>query len=128
MDLAELRQRAQEARQFEVAVGDCSFTLRTPTRLELRELLLQRGLDPAAGSSMVLPLLQQYLLLRFVVGWTGVRESHVLPEAGSAPLPWSAEAVALVLDAQPDWADTLGAALLASVAERGARIEAEAKN
>ena len=128
MDLAELKLKAQAAREFQVPIGECSFTLRTPTRLELRELLLQRGLDPASRSSMVVPLLQQYMLHRFLMGWTGVRCSHVHPDAGADPLPWSVEAVPLVLDAQPEWADTLGAEILQAVSERGARLEAEAKN
>ena len=128
MDLAELKAKAQSAREFEVAIGECSFKLRTPTRLELREAMLRRGVDPGAQSALVLALVQQYLLLSFLVGWAGPRFRDVVEDAGDAPLPWSADAVTLLLDAQPQWADTLGAALLSSIAERSARIEAEAKN
>jgi hypothetical protein len=128
MDLAELQQRARKAREFEHAIDDCGFTLRTPTRLELRQCMHERGLNPAEQSGVVLSLLQQYLLERYLIGWKGVRDRHVLPDAGDAPLPWSADAVRLVLDAQPEWADALGARLLASVAERRAGLEADAKN
>jgi hypothetical protein len=126
MDLAELKARALAARQFEVAIGECNFTLRTPTRLELREALLRHGID--VHSALALVLLQRYLLHAFVVGWSGVRVNDILADADSAPLPWSADAVPLLLDAQPEWSDTLGTALMAAVYDRSERIEAEAKN
>ena len=128
MDLAELKARAQAARQFDVAIGECSFTLRAPTRLELRQALLRHDIDPRTQSALQLAVLQRYLLHAFLVGWMGVRESDVLPDAGSAPLPWSADAVPLLLDAQPDWADELGGALMTAVHDRAERAQAEAKN
>jgi len=128
MDLAELKARAQAAREFQVSIGECSFTLRTPTRLELREVLLRRGVDLTSSSPLILSLVQYYLLTSFLIGWTGPRDSHVVPDAGDAPLAWSVDAVPLLLDAQPEWADTLGAKLLASVSDRSDRIGEEAKN
>lgn len=128
MDLADLKARAQRAREFTHTCGDCTFTLRTPTRLEMRQCMHERGLDPAGASPLLPALLQRYLLERFVVGWMGPRESHVVADAGPAPLPWSADAVPLLLDAQPAWADELGTVLLASVSQRAERIEADAGN
>ena len=128
MDLAELKARAQAARQFTVPIGECVFSLRTPTRLELREALLRHSIDPRDQSALQMAVLQSYLLHGFLVGWTGVRDADVVPDAGTAPLPWSPDAVPLLLDARPDWGDTLGAALMDAVHQRATRIEADAKN
>lgn len=128
MDLAELKARALRAREFTHAVGECTFTLRTPTRLELRQVMHERGLDPAGASPLLPALLQRYLLERFLVGWMGPRESHIVADAGTAPLAWEPGAVPLLLDAQPAWADELGTVLLASVQRRAEQIEADAGN
>lgn len=128
MDLAELKAAALAARQFQAAIGECSFTLRTPTRLELRELLRRHAIEPDTDSPVVMSLLRHYLVHAFLVGWMGVRNCHIVADAGTDPLPWSADAVPLLMDAQPDWADTLGRALMEAVAERAQRIEADAKN
>lgn len=47
-----------------------------------------------------------------VVGWEGVTaadlcDPRVSPELADQPLDWSREAVAVLLDAQPDWQDLL---------------------
>jgi hypothetical protein len=126
--LADLKARALKAREFTHTIGECEFTLRTPTRTEVRELTHERGLLREEADAMVLPLLQHYLLLRGIVGWTGVRFHHVLADAGRDPLPWSADSVAMLLDAQPAWSDAMGAALLASTQTRAEGIEADAKN
>lgn len=126
--LADLKARALKAREWEHAEGECVFVLRTPTRLEVRETTHQRGLLQHESDAMVLPLLQQYLLHKAVVGWTGVRERNLMAGGGDAPVPHSADAVALWLDANPDTADRLGALLLAKVQARGESLDADAKN
>jgi hypothetical protein len=133
--LAELKARALRAREFTHAIGERSITLRTPTRQEVRAALHQHRLLDHGGSLMALQLLQHQLLLAGIVGWTGVRVADVLPEtpgeiAADArdPLPWSADAVALYLDARPDEADALGNELFARANVRSQAIEEDAKN
>lgn len=131
--LADLQARALKAREFTHVIGERSLTLRTPTRHDVRQTLHTQRLLDGGGSLMALQLLQHALLLRAVVGWTGLRVRDVLPGAeanadDAAPLPWSPEAVALYLDAQPDDADALGAELFARANVRNAAIEEDAKN
>lgn len=128
MDAADIRAAAQRAREFTHAIGERVFTLRAPTRTELRETIRAHGLMSAAGDVMALPLLNHYLLLRGLVGWVGVRLCDLGFSADTAPLPWSADAVAVLLDAQPEWADQMGAALLTRSQQRTAAAEADAKN
>ena len=48
--------------------------------------------------------------------------------ADAAPVPWSADAASLYLDANPEHADEMGTELLARVRVRGDQIEDDAKN
>lgn len=129
-DIDSLREQALKAREFQIEHGQCTYTLRTPTRQEVRAAVRAERLDVSeAGASMLaVSLLQDALVRRCLVGWTGVRASHVAPVADSAPLPWSPEAVDLWADANPDAADALGLKLLARINERRDRLEADAKN
>jgi hypothetical protein len=128
MDAADIRAAAQRAREFTHTIGERSFTLRAPTRTELRETIRAHGLMSASGDVLALPLLCHYLLLRGLVGWAGVRVCDLGYSTDTAPLPWSADAVQVLADAQPDWADAMGSALLAKSQARTAEAEADAKN
>ena len=128
--LAELKARALKAREFTHTIGECEFTLRTPTRTEVREVTRARGLMHFDTDALALPLLRYYLLLGALVGWSGVRVLHVLREEPAArdPLPWSPDAVPLLLDAQPNWADALGGVLLEQLHQRAGSVDEDAKN
>ena len=128
--LADIKARALKAREFVHAIGDCTFTLRTPTRQELRQVAYEHNLRELDGAE--LGLLQYHLTVRHVVGWVGVRVHHLMPDAtaadAGAPVPASPDTVALLLDAQPEWADALGGELLARVKLRNDALEEDAKN
>lgn len=126
--LARLEAAAQKAREFDHTIGERTYTLRIPTRTEVRECVHEHALSRAGFDAMTVPLLRTYLLRQALVAWTGVRESDVAAGASSAPLPWSARAAALLLDARPDDADALGALLMDRADRRDAAIEADAKN
>jgi hypothetical protein len=128
MDATELAAAARKALEFDHEIGECSFRLLTPTRTQLRECAYRHQLDLSAGDKVAQALLQRYLLNTHLIGWTGVRNLHVLPDAGTDPLPWTREAVGLLLDAQPDWADQLGNQLLLRHGQRNAAIEEQAGN
>lgn len=128
-DAADLRTRRDKALEFQHVDGERSLTLRVPTRTELREAMLRNNLLGRGENALVLALLQHYLLQRHVVGWQGVRMRDVLPgSADTAPLPWSAEAVALYLDANPEHEAALGTELLARAQTRNQKLEEDAKN
>lgn len=128
MDAAALAAAARKALEFTHEIDECTFTLLTPTRTQVRECAYRHKLDLTDDNSVVLPLLQRYLLDTHLIGWTGVRDLHVLPTAGTDPLPWTRDALALLLDAQPQWADALGARLLARMSARNAELEDQAGN
>jgi hypothetical protein len=127
--LDRIKADALAAREFTQTAGECVLTLRAPTRREVRECAHQRRLLSNDADALVLPLLKHYLLERAIVGWQGVRVRDLVPgSADAAPVPWSADAASLYLDANPEHADEMGTELLARVRVRGDQIEDDAKN
>jgi hypothetical protein len=126
--IARLQAEALKAREFTHTIGERCYTLRVPTRREVRECVYARGMLRSGSSAMLLPLLRHYLLLQAVVAWTGVRERDAAPGASAAPLPWSPPAVAMVLDAMPDEADALGVVLLERADQREESAEMQQRD
>ena len=128
MDIADLKAKALAARTAPMVLGECSFTLLTPTGKESLAASAALGTYPQ-GTSMLM-LLRRVLLEQALIGWQGPRVRDILPDdpEGNAPLAWSAETVPLLLEAQPEWADALGNELMDRMAARTQRIEADAKN
>ena len=60
---------------------------------------------------------QRALLLRAIVGWSGVRINHVLP-GRDGELTFDPKAIAILLNAQPEWEEILIAALLEELFSR----------
>lgn len=134
MDLADLKHRAQVARQFDVVVdhgvdgiGPVSITLRVPTRHEASVAYMESAGRVKAASDV---RFERALLLCAIVGWAGVRVRHVLPDSPQASdaIELEPDAVALVLDAQPAWEDALLPELLARLTARNTALEAAEKN
>ena len=130
MELDDIRRNALAARQFTVVVGECSFTLRAPTRHEASVAYNRVGQHAGAPDTAAMVRWQRAVLVPAVVGWQGVLLQHVLPNepGGTEPLPWEPGAVELVLDAQPAWDDQLTHALLDHIAKRRAVEDTAAKN
>lgn len=130
MDLETLKAKALAAREFTHAEGECKFRLRIPTRFDVLVTSSRIGAKLARDDATSVLLLQRGLLEASIVGWEGVRVGHIVQadDESSAPLAWEAGAVAALLDARPDWEQTLGDALSKAMAERRAGIEADAKN
>ena len=127
--IARLEAAALKAREITHTIGERIYTLRIPTRTDVRECVYSHGLSRGGVvDAMALPLLRHYLLLDGLVGWTGVRERDAVHGGESAPLPWSRRAVVLVMDQLPNDAEALGKALLAEADRRTEAIEADAKN
>lgn len=125
--LEQLRAQALKAREYEHTIGECTLTLRLPTRQEVRAAMHAERMN-VEDSALGVALLQTALLRRAVVAWTGVRECHLAPTDSQAPVPWSKDAVELWIDANPTAADRAASDLLVRYSERTDRIEADAKN
>lgn len=134
MDPDDLRRHARESLQFTAAAGGAAgatFTLTVPTRLHMQLCLLEAAGPGYAGGKLDAAARLRYRrleLLRAVIGWNGVRERHIAPGAGDAPQPFDASLVELLLDAQPDWEDALGEALLAEQEKRAVARDTAEKN
>jgi len=134
MDLADLKRYATAAREFSVAVGAADaprhITLRLPTQHEVVLAARRSGLHGVVDDAAAHVVLQRTLLLCAMVAWSGVVVGDVLPEhpQASDALECSADAAALLLDAQPAWEQELGYALMERMAERKALKDTAAKN
>lgn len=60
---------------------------------------------------------QRAMLLRAIVGWSGVRINHVLP-GRDGELTFDPKAIPILLNAQPEWEEILIAALLEELFSR----------
>jgi hypothetical protein len=131
MDKHDIRRKALAAREVseEVEPG-VAITLRLPTRQEVAVAAARAGVHrggPDAEAGLV--LMQRELLQAAVVGWgQGVKLSHLLPKEANDPLPWDADLVPLLLDAQPDWETKLRERFVTERLARQARMEDAEKN
>jgi hypothetical protein len=131
MDLDDIKRRAAAARDrsCEVAPG-VNITLRVPTQHQVNLCAAKAGVHAqAADPGAALLAMQRALLETSVVAWDqGVKLSHILQDQPAEVLPFQADAVPLLLDAQPEWAHTLGARLNAELTARQALRDTAAKN
>lgn len=128
MDLDNLRKRAAEARRFDVPIDGVVVTLEIPTRHASKLAYSRAGMVEGDNSATTMIRWTRSVLLLSVVGWVGVAERHVLPDGGDEPVPFSADAVDLVLDARPEWEEELASAVLDRLAQRRAIEDTAAKN
>jgi hypothetical protein len=122
VDLADLRLRAQRARRFSHTVDGRTFELCYPSKFEAERIWSRHERDTAAAL--------YDLVVASVTGWTGVLVGDAVPEHKRAaePLPYSAEAVSLLLDERTDWIKALGVEIVAQMRTRHDAIEADRKN
>jgi len=125
MDIASFKAKLDGARAFECAAGGFTFRLRMPTphawRLAIERHVREGGmLEHARAMRSVLDVA--------LVGWEGVTWSAVMPDAPADPLPFSAEARALLLDERQDLADALATAIGIELHRRREALEAVRKN
>lgn len=134
MELADLKRLATAAREFSVSVGAAPavrhITLRVPTDYELTLAVRRAGLHNVQDDSAAHLVLERALLGACVVAWSGVVVGDVLPASDQAAQPLAHEegVVPLVLDAQPEWAQALWAALVERLAQRRVDKDTAAKN
>lgn len=134
MDKHDIRRKAMAAREcsHEVAPG-VHITLRLPSRQEVAVAAARAGVHQPGNESAGLVVMQRELIQAAVVGWgAGVLLRHLLPDHkgsdAAQPLPFDADLVPLLLDAQPDWEDSLRERFVAERTARNARLEDAEKN
>jgi len=130
MDKHDIRRKALAAREVteEVAPG-VHINLRLPTRQEVAVAAARAGVHNPGNETAGLVIMQRELMLAAVVGWgQGVKLTHLLPEEAAEVLPFDADLVPLLLDAQPDWETKLQNRFVAERIKRTALLEAAEKN
>ena len=122
IDLADLRMRALRVREFHAHAGEALFQLRFPNRFEAERLWSRHRDDMVAG--------MRELVAVSLIGWEGVLVRDALPESkqGDEPLPFSPEAVELLLDERTDWIQILSEKIAIRMSARRESVEADRKN
>lgn len=130
MDKHDIRRKALAAREVteEVAPG-VHINLRLPTRQEVAVSAARAGVHTPGNETAGLVIMQRDLMLAAVVGWgLGVKLNHLLPGEAPEVLPFDADLVPLLLDAQPEWETKLQARFVSERLRRTAMLEAAEKN
>jgi hypothetical protein len=128
MELADIKRNALAARQFSVEVASATFTLTIPTKMQ-SSICYTEAATKGKFDRVAMIRFQRSLMLTAVSGWSGVLLRHALPgHEGDEPFDFDADGVELLMDAQPDWEETLTAKLLDKIAERKAKEDTAAKN
>lgn len=128
MELDDIKRLAKAARQIGVKAGPGAFTLQVPTKLQSSIAYMEAGGGAGLRGASLLKF-QRALLLLAVVGWSGVPLSAVLADQSAAEdLPYTPDAVELLLDAQPGWEEVLSAALMQAINARRELEDTAAKN
>jgi hypothetical protein len=127
MDLADLKRKADAAREYQVQVGALAFTCRLPTTHEV-EMETARAWSVERDNLAVLLRVRRALVERCVVSWVGVTEAMLGPGATDVPAEVSPAAVGLLMDADEAVADELQAEFVKRSTARNEQKAAAAKN
>lgn len=115
MDLNDLKRKVQAARQFTVEVGAGRVvTLQRPSRFDLQMAGAKAGMSGGAPGSRL--QWERLVLSGAVVGWQGITVADFGAHEADA-VAFDPEAVSMLLDAQPEWADQLSEALWMQLAK-----------
>lgn len=126
IDVAAIRERARAARSFSVHCGPRAYALLLPTAHQMEVAVASR----TEGEAGVVQFLRRQVEAA-ITSWEGVTLASFDPAAGDAGeqlVPFSAELVPDLLDAQPGDEAALRDALITKLAQRRAVAEAAAKN
>lgn len=126
MDISAIKERARAARSITVHCGPRAYALLLPTPHQMEVAVASRG----EGEAGVVQFLRRQVEAA-IVNWQGVTLAAFDPASGDSGeecIPFAAELVADLLDAQPEDEAALRETLITRLAERRARVEAAAKN
>lgn len=127
MDLADLKRKADAAREYQVQVGALAFTCRLPTTHEV-EMETARAWAVERDNLAVLLRVRRALVERAVVSWAGVTEAMLGPGATDTPAEVSPAAVGLLMDADDAVAEALEGEFVKRSTARNEQKAAAAKN
>lgn len=125
MDIASIKAQIEKAREFDASYSGVKFLLRLPSehvwRLITEDHLDDHGRVQNARAG-------RRLLEASLIGWENLKAEQLLKGAGDASVPYSSEAIALLLDERGDIVDHLNRLLVRKLGERRAQQEASRKN
>lgn len=111
--MTNIAEKLRKAREVKVEAGGFMFTVRRPTDLEMIEM---RGAVSGVR------------LLRYVLGWEGVKESDLVENGDPHPAPFSAEVAEEWLADRPDLFALLATGIFDSYAAHTKQLEDATKN
>ena len=125
MDIAAFKAQIDAARGFECTAGGITFRLRLPTQHAWRLAIEQ---NVTADGVVLRARAMRAVLDAALVGWDGVTPATIMSGADAAPLPFSAEARALLLEHRQDIADELSTQVGIELLRRRDSLEETRKN
>lgn len=125
MDANALQAASEAARRFSVRIGEevemhCLLPTRLEERFVARESMVGRELNALR--------MNHAFLTAGVIGWSGVRQCHLVPGAARDPLGFDAATLRLALAERTDWFDELAGEFARRLNERRERFEADEGN
>lgn len=111
--MSALADKIRKSRESLVPAGEFTFTIRRPTDVDMMEY--SRNPVPAK-------------LLKFVVGWEGVKELDIITTGDGHPAPFDSDACAEWLADRSDLFVIVVNAVIESYQSHKAKIESAAKN
>lgn len=127
MDFADIKRKAEAAREFRVDDGARWFTLRLPTDHDV-SVEAARARDAGGAGLAATVQLTRALVERAVVAWGGVTCEMLAPSGGEEAAEVVPGAVGLLLDAEPALQSKLFEAFIERQRQRREKQEAAAKN
>ena len=129
MTPAELKRRAEGARECDIEAGGITFRVRLPLPAQWRQMV--RSCTPSGGETDWHAVIERSALAS-VIGWKGVLQKHFdadMPlEEGSLGVAFDAGLVAMLLESNVDVLDTLASRLLDEYTAREKRRTEAEKN
>ena len=112
--MSKLSERILKAREQRVEAGGVTFIVRRPAECELADFQRQ-AID------------HREVVRRYVVGWEGVTEGHLIHGGDPHPLPFDRDACAEWLADRADLLAAIVEKLLAAYTDYATRVEREKK-
>lgn len=125
MDLATIKAQIEKSREFEESYAGAKFRLRLPSEHYWR-LITEDHMDSEGRVQNARAA--RKLLEAALIGWEGLTAEHLLKGAGEQAVPYSSEAISLLLDERGDVVDHLAKLLVRKLGARRAQQEASRKN
>jgi hypothetical protein len=125
MDFVSLKTQIEKSRELEVKSGGVTFRMRLPTEYRWRQVTEKHTDENGVvrKSSVGRELTEAALL-----AWEGLKAEHILAGAGEEAVPFSVDAVLLLLDERQDMADDLAMAMIRALNKRRTEAENTRKN